>query len=81
MKCFSPRERRIIAAVYRDCERICAERWSEQRHGEPTMNGDRMAQHLAMLCGTRRKQILEWNCDLPYNSPRWVRSARKRGWL
>lgn len=53
MKGFSVRERRIIAAVYHDCERIALEQ----------VNGNILG--LAGLFIVRKEQLLKYGCNLP----------------
>ncbi len=72
MKGFTPRERRIIGAVYHDCERIALERVCEQRLRERgLLTGEDMAMHLAELMPTRKAQILKYGADLPMKRCKW----------
>lgn len=66
MKPITRRERRLVAAVYNDCERIALERAWESEHGEyPLFTALAMAKHLAVLFPGRKDQILEWGAEIP----------------
>ena len=66
MKGFTRRERRIIAAVYRDAARICGEREWEARHDRYwNLSPSNMAHDLKELMGGRSRQVLKHGCSLP----------------
>lgn len=72
MKNFTKRERRIIGAVYHDCERIALERYKENQRERfvgldrvKTTEAGKMAKYLASLFYSRKAQILKYGCDLP----------------